>query len=126
MKPNHKDLVPLQRLLDLPSIEAELRLRRCTFRTLFPESGVLHRELYPKHMQFFAAGAYAKERLFIAANRVGKTVSGAYEATCHATGLYPAWWQGRRFAGPTDGWACGTTSAYPSSIAGCTSTLARP
>jgi phage terminase large subunit-like protein len=61
-------------------------------------------------MQFFAAGAYSKERLFMAANRVGKTVSGAYEATCHATGLYPAWWQGRRFTGPTDGWVCGTTS----------------
>jgi phage terminase large subunit-like protein len=110
MKPVDKDFTHLKRLLDLPSIEAELRLRHCAFRTLFPESGPLPRELYPKHMQFFAAGAYSKERLFMAANRVGKTVSGAFEATCHATGLYPEWWQGRRFDGPTDGWACGTTS----------------
>ncbi|HLJ77857.1 MAG TPA: terminase family protein [Acidobacteriaceae bacterium] len=46
----------------------------------------------------------------MAANRVGKTESGAYEATCHATGIYPHWWKGRRFPGPTEGWACGTTA----------------
>jgi phage terminase large subunit-like protein len=110
MNPARRDLKQLQRLLDVPSIEAELRMRRCPFRTLLPESGPLGRELYPKHMQFFEAGAHRKERLFMAANRVGKTVSGAYEATCHATGLYPEWWQGKRFDGPTEGWVCGTTS----------------
>jgi hypothetical protein len=33
----------------------------------------------------------------MAANRVGKTVVGAYETTVHMTGEYPAWWEGRRF-----------------------------
>ena len=27
----------------------------------------------------------------------------------HATGIYPDWWQGRRFDRPTVGWACGIT-----------------
>lgn len=56
------------------------------------------RELYPKHLQFFAAGLRYKERAAMAANRVGKTEGlGAYEVTLHLTGLYPDWWEGRRF-----------------------------
>lgn len=61
----------------------------------------------PKHRAFFAAGAAYDERLFMAANRVGKSVAGAYEVACHATGIYPSWWAGRVFDGPTDGWAVG-------------------
>ncbi len=37
----------------------------------------------------------------MAANRVGKTEgAGGYEMTCHLTGRYPHWWEGRRFSGP--------------------------
>lgn len=61
----------------------------------------------PKHKAFFAAGALYPERLFMAANRVGKSIAGAYEASCHATGVYPDWWTGRRFNSPTDGWVVG-------------------
>jgi phage terminase large subunit-like protein len=43
-------------------------------------------------------------------NRVGKTVAGAYETTCHLTGLYPDWWEGRRFANPVRWWAAGKTN----------------
>jgi phage terminase large subunit-like protein len=50
------------------------------------------------------------ERAFMAANRVGKTVVGAYEVTVHLTGEYPAWWEGRRFDRPTDWWAASDTS----------------
>jgi phage terminase large subunit-like protein len=77
---------------------------------LFSDQGPLRRELYPKHLEFLAAGAQYKERLFMAANRIGKTVSGAYETTCHLTGQYPDWWKGARFNHPVEGWACGTTS----------------
>jgi hypothetical protein len=91
-------------------IEAERNRRRAAFVTLFPDSGPLGREFYPKHLEFFGAGATYKERLFMAANRVGKTVAGAFEAICHLTGRYPHWWQGRRFDKGTDGWACGTNS----------------
>lgn len=78
---------------------------------MYPETGPLRRELYPKHMQFFAAGATEWERAMIAANRVGKTWGvGAYEATCHLTGIYPEWWEGKRFDEPVDSWAAGDTS----------------
>lgn len=63
-----------------------------------------------KHKAFFAAGKDYGQRLFMAANRVGKTVSGALESTYHATGEYPDWWEGKRFDGPTRGWAIGSTA----------------
>lgn len=78
---------------------------------MYPDTGPLRREAYPKHMQFFAAGATEWERAMIAANRVGKTWGvGAYEATCHLTGIYPDWWVGKRFDEPIDTWAAGDTS----------------
>lgn len=77
----------------------------------YPDTGPLRRELYPKHIGYFEAGARHRERLFLAANRVGKTEGvGAYEVTCHATGLYPEWWEGRRFDGPIRCWAAGDNS----------------
>jgi phage terminase large subunit-like protein len=91
-------------------IESEKQRRRSAFVTLFPVEGLFRRELYRKHLEFFAAGAQYKERLFMAANRVGKTVAGAFETTCHLTGRYPDWWEGKRFDRATDGWACGTNS----------------
>ena len=66
-------------------------------------------ENLPKHAAFFAAGANYPERIFMAGNRCGKTVAGAFEAACHLTGLYPDWWEGRRFERPTNVWACGQT-----------------
>ena len=74
---------------------------------MFPDSGPFRRELYPKHVEFFAAGKTHLERLFMAANRSGKTEAGAFEVACHLTGDYPDWWPGVRFDGPTDGWAGG-------------------
>lgn len=68
------------------------------FWTYYPEEGPLRRGLYAKHLEFFRQGKIHKERAAMAANRVGKTEGiGAYEATCHLTGLYPAWWEGRRW-----------------------------
>lgn len=42
-------------------------------------------------------------------HNTGKSEAGAFEATLHATGRYPHWWKGRRFDGPTEGWAAGST-----------------
>lgn len=86
------------------------RRANARFRLFFPEAGAFARSQYPKHIEFFAAGAHYKERLFMAANRVGKSEAGAYEVTCHLTGLYPAWWTGRRFTEPVEVWASGTNS----------------
>lgn len=63
-----------------------------------------------KHKVFFEAGARYNERVFMAGNRCGKSVAGAYESACHATGVYPVWWAGRRFDKPTHGWAVGSTA----------------
>lgn len=76
----------------------------------FPDEGPLRRELYTKHLEFFRAGAVHNERAFIAANRSGKTIAGAYEMACHLTGLYPHWWEGKRFDKPVDCWASGVTN----------------
>lgn len=64
----------------------------------------------PKHRTFFSSGNDYGQRLFMAANRSGKSVSGALESAFHATGLYPEWWEGKRFDGPTHGWAMGSTA----------------
>lgn len=75
----------------------------------FPDDGPFSYDKYKKHLMFFEGGSIHRERLFMAANRVGKSLAGAYEATCHLTGQYPTWWKGKRFAYPTDGWVAGDT-----------------
>ena len=52
---------------------------------------------YAKQLDFHAAGASFRERLFMAGNQLGKTWAGAFETAMHATGRYPDWWKGRRF-----------------------------
>jgi phage terminase large subunit-like protein len=64
---------------------------------------------YPKQSEFHAAGLAHRERLFLAGNQLGKTLSGAFEEAVHATGKYPKWWTGRRFDGPTNSWVAGVT-----------------
>ncbi|MFZ2620345.1 MAG: terminase family protein [Alphaproteobacteria bacterium] len=59
---------------------------------------------------FHAAGNAAQERLFLAGNRCGKTLCGAYEMAMHLTGLYPAWWVGVRFDKPIQAWAASVTT----------------
>ena len=43
-------------------------------------------------------------------NRVGKSQVGSYAVMCHATGEYPSWWKGIRYAGPIEIWVVGVTS----------------
>ena len=77
---------------------------------LTPGETIYERGLYPKHLEFFGAGARYRERAFIAGNRVGKSIAGGYEISLHLTGLYPDWWSGRRFDSPINAWACGKTN----------------
>lgn len=90
------------------------------FDSYFLASGPYRRELYAKHLRFFAAGGHHdprsgecpptcdgsphRERAIFAGNRTGKTTSAAFECVCHATGLYPSWWTGARFTEPTLIW----------------------
>ncbi len=51
-----------------------------------------------------------RERMVMAANRVGKTQCAAAEVAMHATGEYPDWWEGKRFDKPGLIWVGSVTS----------------
>lgn len=109
------DLLTHDELTELLELQSELELRhRQNIRSTYytdPELGLnTSRELYPKHCEFFHSGLTHKMRLFMAANRVGKTHAAAYELSCHLTGLYPEWWNGHRFDGCSEWWVCGVDS----------------
>jgi phage terminase large subunit-like protein len=67
-------------------------------------------ELYPRQKEFMAMGAHKQERLFFAGNQMGKTFCGAAECAYHLTGLYPDWWEGKRFDHPVRAWAGGVST----------------
>jgi phage terminase large subunit-like protein len=100
----HRFLTNKREVLRLESVQ------RNKIATYFPDKGPYRRELYPKHMEFFAASAKYREISLIAANRVGKSEAGAYAAALHLTGDYPDWWVGKRFDHAVRGWAAGTTN----------------
>ena len=90
--------------------EKEKRLKRNYISTLFPKTGPFRSELYPKHNEFFKAGANYKLRLFQAGNRVGKSLAAGTEIAYHVTGRYPEDWKGKRFDQPQNFWVCGVDS----------------
>lgn len=45
----------------------------------------------------------------MAGNQLGKTLAGGAEWAMHATGRYPAWWDGATFSKPPLLWAAGVT-----------------
>jgi phage terminase large subunit-like protein len=65
---------------------------------------------YSKQAEFHAAGKDHRERCMMAGNQLGKTLSVGMEVAMHLTGLYPEWWEGKRFDRPTR-WLCGSASA---------------
>ncbi len=75
----------------------------------FPDEGPYAYTKYKKHVEFLNYGATKRERVFMAGNRVGKSIAGGFEMACHLTGHYPHWWEGRRFLTATDCWASGDT-----------------
>jgi phage terminase large subunit-like protein len=98
------------RALDLIA-EAKRRAGQRRIDSFYPDEGPLRRELYPKHLEFFGAGKFYRERCALAANRIGKTEGmGGYETACHLTGVYPHWWKGRTFDKPVQWWAAGKTN----------------
>lgn len=64
---------------------------------------------YAKTAEFHRLGASKHEVALIAANRSGKTWAAAAEVAMHMTGLYPDWWEGRRFTKAIRAWVCGVT-----------------
>lgn len=68
-----------------------------------------HYKPYGKQNDFHEAGKVHAERMFMAANQVGKTTAGAAEWAMHLTGLYPKDWVGKTFDRPVRLWAAGVT-----------------
>lgn len=64
---------------------------------------------YDKQREFHALGLTKRERGLFGGNQTGKTTSGGAEFAMHATGRYPDWWQGHRFAKPQPMWVGGVT-----------------
>jgi phage terminase large subunit-like protein len=94
--------------LSLMAEEVKKRgLQRKLF-SMYPDEGEFARHKYVKHLKFFSGKT--RERLFSAANRTGKTTSGAYEAALHLTGLYPEWWDGTVFDHPVTAWGAGVSN----------------
>ena len=83
---------------------SDLRKKRMFFN-MFKD-----KEKYKKHMEFIELGTKKRERLFMAGNRVGKTILGCFELTAHVTGHYPDWWCGKRFNKPITVWIGGDTT----------------
>lgn len=86
-------------------------IEREKITTFYPDEGPLRRELYQKHLEFFRLGKTFKQRLALCANRVGKSEGmGGFEVACHATGIYPEWWDGHLFDKPVTCWVAGETA----------------
>lgn len=99
----------LQELAELLGEKAK-RVAQNRISTYYPDTGPLRRELYPKHLDFFKAGKFFRERCILAGNRIGKSEGiGGFETVLHATGLYPDWWEGHRYSSPIRAWCCGDT-----------------
>jgi phage terminase large subunit-like protein len=64
---------------------------------------------YAKQGDFHAAGKSYRERLLMAGNQLGKTLSAGAEVAMHATGRYPDWWTGFTFDKGMPMWCAGVT-----------------
>jgi len=55
---------------------------------------------YQYQIDFANASAENSQKALMAANRIGKSDGGAWEAVVHATGNYPEGWEGRKWDRP--------------------------
>ena len=60
-----------------------------------------------EHQKRFFTTGNSQRRGILAANRIGKTVSTCFETAIHLTGLYPNWWEGKRFDKPVTAMVAG-------------------
>lgn len=99
-----KDLEPSSLPILLKQLEQEQKRRQDTNR-------LRDYSPYAKQLEFHANGAIPGpcERLFMAGNQLGKTLSGGAEWSLHLTGRYPDWWPGKVFNHPVHFWASGIT-----------------
>src|SRR5271163_4815786 len=70
----------------------------------------LGRKHYPKQMKFFKSESVDDEIALFGGNRTGKTHGGCFADALHVTGLYPSWWEGRKFSRPINMWVATDTA----------------
>ena len=63
----------------------------------------------PWQFDYHNAGDH-KQRMLCCANRVGKTECASPETAMHMTGIYPDWWEGKRFTKPVLVWTGSPTN----------------
>lgn len=99
--------------LDLSLIPDDYRMEVIELLKLREEWNKYHKlerfNPYEFQKKFYKASADYNYRFLCAANRVGKSFSEAAEVTWHLTGLYPDWWEGRKFNYPILCWCVGIT-----------------
>lgn len=94
----------LAKLDALPALPRAVRLAEELARR-YREFRLKYYQPYKKQKVFHKAGGKHRQRLFMAGNQLGKTLSGGAETAMHLTGEYPDWWEGKRFDGPIKAWA---------------------
>src|SRR6185369_5652490 len=80
------------------------------FKRLIAANRIAAYRPYPWQREFHDAGKDNPERMLMAANRVGKTLSAGAEISFHLTGDYPNWWAGKRFNHPVLIWTGSPTN----------------
>jgi len=65
---------------------------------------------YGWQKRFVTASSNCFQLLAMTGNRCGKTYTGAFIMACHLTGLYPEWWDGKRWYEPVEAWASGIST----------------
>ena len=89
-------------MAEMTEKEAEILGKIKRYKELRDSWGIMFYRPYEKQKEFH--NLVKRERLFIAGNQLGKTLSAANEVSYHMTGEYPDWWNGKRFLGPNLWW----------------------
>lgn len=106
-----------------PSFRVRIRLNVCPFRLgrkavrWTPRHNttnrILHRIVEAPAGEATCISVDHQSRTFVTAHGIvthNTWGMGAYEVTCHLTGLYPPWWPGRVFSRPGRWWVAGKTN----------------
>lgn len=96
--------------------EREQRHKYNKLHYTFEDTGPFRRQLYPKQLEFFKATKDFNQIAMVAANRSGKSYAAAYMMAVHLTGMYPDWWEGRKFRKPINGWAVGVSNTQTKQV----------
>lgn len=100
--------------MDIASLSKEEKLKMIELLSQKEErrrfNALEYYEPYAYQKRFHASSDKNKQRLLMAANRIGKSYSGGAEAAFHLTGLYPDWWEGHRYTEEISMIAGGTTN----------------